>query len=681
LHDAILGGYVKLRLPAALAALCLCGAAAAADTIPAIDFFKHPLYRSVKISPDGKYLAATVPEENRTRLAIIKLADMSISAVFNVPDGIRANRFFWVNNERVVFDTVEQTFDLGSKLERPRQTGMIYTGKFDGSDGRELHGTLERGEATGGIRGDSRPYYLEGRIPNSGDSVLIGIYDQYDETVGSIEYIRESIYQLNVDTAHRKQVAVPPYRSFSFLSDADGQVRYTVAWNEHDEVITSYRASNDAAWTVLSTEPAHGERSSPLGFSADGSHAYLGAPDGVYLVDLKSGQRKLVSKTGGVGSDDVVTGPDMQTPIGVAFENDYPGIELFEPGSAEAQTIQTLQKTFKDQRVQVTSYSRDGKAGVVRVSGDTDPGEFFLFNLGKKEVVPLLKSMPWIDPAKMATMDAVQIKARDGTVLHGYLTTPRGAPDKGLPLVVLVHGGPRLRDEWGFDPEVQFLASRGYAVLQVNYRGSGGYGHDFEAMGYRQWGGTMQDDVTDATLWAIKDGVADARRICIAGASYGAYSALMGVIREPDLYRCAFAYDGVYDLELMFSRGDTSESMEYVNDLRVILGTDAADLRRRSPVYNVERIKVPLLLAHGMADERAPYAHFTALTAALDKAGKHYESLVKPKEEHGFYNEKNATELYEKLAAFLDRNIGKGAAPAAAPVEAAGAAAAAPAGH
>lgn len=650
---------MKLRSLAAGAALCLAGAAWA-DTVPTIDFFKHPLYRSVKISPDGKYLAATVPEENRTRLAIIKLADMSISTAFNVLDGEQAWDFFWVNDHRVVFNTIKQTFDIGGKLERPQYTGQIYAGNADGSDGLELHGIMNRTESVDAMEGDTRPYWLARRIPNSKDSVLIGIYDYSAEKV--------TIYRLNTETAHRTLVAIPPYRSFNFLSDADGQVRYFVAEDESDHLVTEYRDSDSASWVTLSKEPVLGLHSTvPLSFTADGKQAYIDTPTGVYLVDLKSSERTQVSKATNVERGDVVLGTDSRTPIGLAFDGDYPSIELFDPKTPDSQLMLTLEKTFKDQRVELTSFSSDGKLGVVKVSSDVSPGEFFLVDVEKKQVSPLLKSMPWIDPAKMATKDAIHIKARDGTLLNGYLTTPRGAPDKGLPLVVLVHGGPHgIHDAWEFHSWVQFLASRGYAVLQVNYRGSGGRGHDFEAMGYKHWGTTMQDDVTDATLWAIKDGVADPRRICIAGGSYGAYSAMMGVIREPDLYRCAFAYDGVYDLEQMFKSGDTSEVMEGVNYLRDVLGTDSEDLRKRSPVYNVDKIKVPLFLAHGKADERAPYVQYTELTAALDKAGKHYESLVKSGEEHGFYNPKNSAELFDKLADFLDRNIGRNAAQAAA---------------
>jgi len=646
--------------------LCLGLGSALADGTPTIDFFKHPQYRNIKISPTGEYLAVSVPTDQHSRLAIIKLANLSISTVFDLPDAVDINHFFWVNDHRVVYDTAKREFSVTGALERPRYSGLIYAGDADGGNARELHG-YAKDSGLNGIHYDQVPYHLESAIANSKDSVLILAEDQQLSQDNTYTTYGWNIDRLNVNTSHREAVESPSYAEFDFLPDADGQIRYLVGY-EHGQTTTMYRASNHEAWTTISKEPSLDQRSNALGFTADNSGVYLGTGQGVYLENLSTKERKQVSKAPDIDTDNVVMAADGHTPIGIEVEPDYPGIELFDPGEPTAQMIRRLEKTFKDSQIEVTSFTRDGKHAVVRVSSDVDPGQFFLVDMESNAVSPLLKAMPWINPDKMSQMEAIQIKARDGTLLHGYLTIPRGAPEHGLPMVVLVHGGPHgPRDSWGFDPEVQFLASKGYAVLQINYRGSGGYGHAFMTSGFKHWGTTMQDDVTDATLWAIKDGVADPERICIAGGSYGAYAAMMGVIREPDLYRCAFAYDGVYDLSLMFHSGDISQDEEGLNYLRDVLGTDQADLRSRSPVYNVDRIKARLFLAHGEDDERAPLAHFTELTAALDKSGKPYEKLLKPKEEHGFYNEKNNAELYDKVAAFLDKYIGAGAAAVATP--------------
>jgi dipeptidyl aminopeptidase/acylaminoacyl peptidase len=303
----------------------------------------------------------------------------------------------------------------------------------------------------------------------------------------------------------------------------------------------------------------------------------------------------------------------------------------------------------------------------VLVESDTDPGQFFLYDAEARKLTFLLARRPWIKPEQMAPMEPVLLKARDGLPLHGYLTRPPGKSDaKHLPLVVFVHGGPYyIRDAWGYDSDVQALASRGYAVLQVNYRGSGGYGDAFVRAGFRQWGGTMQDDVTDATRWAIAEGIADAGRICIFGGSYGGYAALEGATRETDLYRCAIGYVGVYDLRLMYSRGDIPQSMFGENYLKMVLGEDESILWDRSPIAHLDRLKAKVMLIVGGADRRVPPVQGENLHSALNKAHVEHEWLYQRTEGHGFYDEKHREELLASVMAFLDRNIGASAARAA----------------
>jgi dipeptidyl aminopeptidase/acylaminoacyl peptidase len=260
----------------------------------------------------------------------------------------------------------------------------------------------------------------------------------------------------------------------------------------------------------------------------------------------------------------------------------------------------------------------------------------------------------------MAASEPVAVKARDGLPLHGYLTRPPGHdPAKQLPLVVFVHGGPYgIRDDWEFEPHVQMMASRGYAVLQVNYRGSGGYGHAFEVAGHREWGGRMQDDVTDATQWAVAQGVADPKRICIFGGSYGGYAALEGAVKEPDLYACSIGYVGVYDLRLMFTRGDIPQSSSGDNYLKNVLGEDESVLWDRSPVAHVDRLKAKVMLIVGGQDQRVPPVQGESMRIALNKAHIPYEWLYQRTEGHGFYDEKNTEDMFAKVIAFLDHNIG-----------------------
>jgi dipeptidyl aminopeptidase/acylaminoacyl peptidase len=224
-------------------------------------------------------------------------------------------------------------------------------------------------------------------------------------------------------------------------------------------------------------------------------------------------------------------------------------------------------------------------------------------------------------------------------------------------MVVMPHGGPHgVRDYWRFDPYVQMLASRGFAVLQVNFRGSGGYGREFLYSGYKRWGLEMQDDVTDATLWAIANGITTPNSVCIFGASYGGYASLMGAVKEPDLYACAIVYVGVYDLEMMLTEGDIPETESGKNYLDQALGNDLQDLRQRSPINHLEKLTAPLMIVHGAKDRRVPIEQAEALRERMDDLGKEYEWLVKPNEGHGFYDKDNRIELYEAMLEFLNRH-------------------------
>ena len=261
----------------------------------------------------------------------------------------------------------------------------------------------------------------------------------------------------------------------------------------------------------------------------------------------------------------------------------------------------------------------------------------------------------------MAEMRPVTLKARDGLPLHGYLTVPKGSDGKGLPLVVMPHGGPYgIADVWGFDAQVQMLAAAGYGVLQVNFRGSAFRGRDFAAAGARQWGRAMQDDITDATRWAVQQGIADAERICIFGGSYGGYAALMGVAREPTLYQCAVGYIGVYDLPLMYGQGDVRDERTGMAFLRDWVGARDG-LASVSPVHLADRIQVPVFLAAGGEDERAPIEHSRRMERALRQAGVPVETLYYDTEGHGFYVDAHRVEFNERLLAFLSRHIGAGA--------------------
>jgi len=343
-----------------------------------------------------------------------------------------------------------------------------------------------------------------------------------------------------------------------------------------------------------------------------------------------------------------------------------PGLPHYEYiSSSDNETVKlhkSLRAAFKGQDIRITSHTSNGEEVIVFVYSSVNPGEYYLFNAKTNKAEFLFARNSWLNPQLLRPQQAVTITARDGLQLPSYLTLPDDS-GKPAPMVVMVHGGPHgVRDEWGYNADVQFLANRGYAVLQVNFRGSGGFGPSFESKGYGEWGGKMQDDITDATQWAVQQGHADAQRICIFGGSYGGYAALMGVAKEPDLYQCAIGYVGVYDLATMFEKGDIPDQRSGKGYLRKVLGTDEAVLNARSPVHLADNIKAKVLLAHGGNDERVPVAHARMMREALEQAGNPPEWLLYQREGHGFADVEHRIELYKQMEAFLDKNIGANAA-------------------
>jgi dipeptidyl aminopeptidase/acylaminoacyl peptidase len=593
------------------------------------DFFRHPLIGEASISPDGRYLALLLPKGDKTQLNIVETATLKSTAAYDMGADEFVVNLHWTGDDTVVWEAAER---FGA-LDKPYRTGNLMSGRADKPDGHRLGSELE---------------YL-GRINDNPHEVLAA----WDK----------SIYRVNVHSTKIIEVAVVPFDDAEVYVDNSGKVRLATTLKKED-LITDLWDDASRHWGEWRRFNRWGGKVKPLSFAADNRHVYVGsdveAPtNGVYLADTESDERKLLFRDDKVDWHELLFVPGTEEPAGVLSYPDYPAYHFFDEQSETAKLYADLRGAFPNCLVQITSSSADGRLAVVKVESDRQPEVLYLLDREKHGMRLLFKSMPWIDPQEMSEMSAFVITTRDKVELHGYLTLPKGAGEKNLPMIVLPHGGPHgVRDLWGYDPEVQFLANHGYAVLQINFRGSGGYGRDLESLGYGHWGTTMQDDVTDATLWAIQEGIADPSRICIYGASYGGYSALMGAIREPDLYRCAASYVGVTDLLVERRYSDTSESTEGRLYMDRAYGTNKDDLKARSPVYNVDAIKVPLFLAQGGSDRRVPKENFTALTSALSHAGKTYESLFKEEEGHGFYKEDNQVELYDHLLAFFNRNTG-----------------------
>ncbi len=655
--------------------------ALAAEPVPLAEFARHQQFKQVKISPDGKHLAASSVIDGKVVLSIIDL-EKNTGLTVRPRDEDEVYRFWWVSNERIVYSVAQHV----GNLEVPASTGELFAVNVDGKRRDVLFGYRASDSASGStgshIQKKQSEYasaWMLDDLRDDDDNALITVQRwnwSHVATAGG-ESLHAEVRRIDVRTGKNRSVATAPLANVQFLTDHNGEVRFAAGLDNKQKQKVYYREGDDKEWIVVLDETVTGDAVWPIKFNRSGKGVYFkcgGSNNrgGVCLWDVEKRQFKTLWSGVDSGADEFEETFDGQDLFAIRSMPGRTAVTLLDKNAEEAKVLVDLMQQFPGEDVHFVNASKDGSKAVVIVESDRDPGSFYLYDAKAKKLSFLLARAPWIKPEAMAVMEPFSIKARDGQILHGYLTRPPGKEEaKTLPMVVFVHGGPHgIYDTWGYDPIVQVLASRGYAVLQVNYRGSGGYGLAFQKAGYREWGGKMQDDVTDATHWAIKEGAADPKRICIFGGSYGGYAALQGAVREPDLYQCTIGYVGVYDLRLMKSRGDIPQSFSGEGYLDMVLGSDDTLIAQRSPINQIDRIKADVMLIVGGQDKRVPPVQGENLRNAMLKRGKKLEWLYQATEGHGFYDEANVTELYQRVLAFLDRNIGSKRNVDVGPVEA-----------
>lgn len=621
------------------------------------ELLKRDNFNQIKISPDGKHYALSLPTDDRTLLRIVRSSDMATTAGLNPGSNTHVSNLVWVNDERLLFSVEEKI----GELDQPRPTGEIFAINADGSRQELLYGMRAEGGKLGSRLDKGRQEYgsawLLDVVAGDDRKILINVWPwaRKSEPYSQVD-------ELDVYSGRRNRVALAPVQRASFVTDPAGQVRFATGAGVDNRLQTWHRADNSAKWELLNDEGKSHRQMVPLGFSADGRTAYLQieeaeGPDGIYALDTASGEQTLALRGDFGDPYHLLHDPTGRILIGAIWLEGKPVMRYFNRKDPHALLYRMLELSFPGHMLIIGSSTRGGAQALLHVSSDHNPGDYYLFDVAQKKADLLQPAREWIDPRRTARKQAIDLQARDGMRLHGYLTVPPGKQAEKLPMIVVPHGGPfGVADTWGFDTHAQVLAARGFAVLQLNFRGSGYYGRAYLQAGLRQWGRAMQDDLTDATRWAIEAGIADAERICIAGASYGAYAALMGVAKEPDLYRCAAGNVGVYDLPLMYRRGDIRQQRSGRNYLEEALGKE--DLESISPTRLADRIKVPVFLAAGGKDERAPPDHTRAMEKALQDAKVPVQTLIFPTEGHGFYVDANRQEFYEKLLAFFDEHIG-----------------------
>lgn len=639
-------------IAAALAAAPLSGINAAAP--PLEDLVKLPMFESAKLSPDGKHIALTVPRGEQDALAILRVADLGVVKLHTLADKRSFAQFDWTGEQRIIFSTMIKR----GGYAQPFYTGDVFAVDIDGGKERTLFSEmLGYGKATAGSK-KSSPYEsasILDALPEQPGKALIQV-----SRFGSRDGQPAEIYEIDTYSGRRGRLAKAPLPGCSFLLDAKRFPRFANCADDNDTSLLYMRTPEQRDWALVNDSSKSGQRILVTAVTDDG-RVFASADNrkdtaSIGRFDPATGKFTELARDPVVDPFDLLYSLDGIEPLAAVFMPGKPEVRFLGNEHADVAVLKSLLAGFPDRHVRITGAGRDGRFAIVQVASDRDPGQFYLYERTKGQARFLMARSPWIDPKAMAEVRPFTMKARDGLALHGYLTIPPGRALKNLPLIVNPHGGPHgPRDMWGYSRDAQVLASRGYLVLQVDFRGSGGYGEAFMEAGYREWGGQIQDDIIDATRWAIGQGYADADRVCTYGGSFGGYSAVMAPIREPGLFRCAIGVAGVYDLNLLFKDGDVQQRTAGNNYLDKVLGSDSTLLDAHSPAMQVAGLKAPVLIVHGKLDVRAPISHADALRRALDAKEHPYEWLVEASEGHGFYAEDNLRDMYRQVFAFLDR--------------------------
>jgi acetyl esterase/lipase len=633
--------------------------------IPVANFVKHGDYLDMELSPDGKHIAARVRVDGRVFLYFLDTVSMKVVGGVKPRSGDEIHSATWINNERIVYQFREAVYFSDS----PLATGELFATNIDGKKSAMLYG-YRAGESTLGSRIAKRkdtnatPEIISTLI-NDEKQILIVEYPWTLE--GRVFYDTRKknsvVSRLNIYTGIKRKIETLPFPGAEPFANEDGQIRFVRWTNEHFETEFAYRENDDADWTTLDNKQA--QNHVPIGVSKSGQNVYFRGAVGeaeyttIFDLDLKTGTYTQLFNNLKADVEGLNWDTELDKPV-IGFTYPDRAAYTYAQGTSKtAKLHKQLVGAFSGQHVSITSQS-EGLA-LVHVSSDVNPGEYYLFNTVTNNASFLWANRSWLDPADMANKQPLRFKTDDGLEINGYITLPTNlAAKQKTPMVVMIHGGPHfVRDYWTFDGEVQLFASRGYAVLQINYRGSGGYGDKFQQAGYLQWGNKMIQDIIAGTQYAVNSYPVDKNRMCLYGASYGGYAALMAAVRAPDTYKCTIGYVGIYDLNYAYTQSDTMKAMGGEAYLNKVIGINKEQLNEFSPINHADKIKANVLLIHGKKDSRVPVINAETMLQKLQNAGKEVPYLLFSNSGHGVYDPQGRNTLYNGVLEFLDKNIGE----------------------
>ena len=610
---------------------------AAAPLIPLAHFFDNPERAMTRVSPDGALLSWVAPLDGVLNVFLRPVADPGDpgrSVTRDTEQGVRGY-VFTRDSRRIVY---------------PKDRG-----------GDENHHLLCVDLAAPGRLRDLTPF----------DGVRAGVLSLPRATprrmLVSLNLRERSAFdphRLNLANGALERIAENPGDVLGWVADRAGQVRAAHRQTPAGDYRIDAREHEGAEFRTIA-EYANEDDGHPYAFSADGRSLYVGSARGSDLrrlvaLDVETGRERVLDEDEEADLSSPVISDRTGELLGAAYRRDRVVLHAFD--ERLARDWERLREIHPGDP-SVTGQDAEERLWVVSYDDDRDPGATYLYDRDSGRASFLHRPRPWLDPSTLAPMEPVRIRSRDGLDLRCYLTVPIGVDRRALPMVLLVHGGPWARDAWGYHAEAQFLANRGYAVLQVNYRGSTGFGKRFTHAAEREFAGRMHDDLIDAVDWAVGRGIADPARVGIYGGSYGGYAALVGATFTPDVFAAVVSYVGPSSLVTLIRSFPPywrpfleSTWYRYVGD-----PDDPAqlpDLEARSPLSRVDRIKAPLLVIQGATDPRVTRIESEQIVAALRERGVDVEYLVKEDEGHGFVRPQNRLDAYRAIERFFARHLG-----------------------
>jgi len=603
-----------------------------APLIPMEDFFRNPEKSSFQISPSGDHVAFMKPWKTRMNVFVMEMKTKKEKRL-TASESRGIYGFTWLTNNRI---------------------GYV---KDDGGD-ENMHFYAINIDGTNEI--DLTPFdNIQARIiddlEEDPNNVIIGLNKRNPQI--------HDPYRININNGTMKMIAENPGNISGWMTDHDGRLRIAITSDGVNTSILHRKSETEKFKPILTTD--FKVSVSPLFFTFDNQNLYVSSnrdrdKASIFEFDINEGKEgKLLFEHNKVDVSGLMYSKKRKVLTGVNFTVAKREMVFFDSWREDIQN--KLEKKLPGYEVGITSFSKDESKAVVVTYSDRSRGTYYFYDIESDILTKLGEISPWLDEDDMAEMTPIKYESRDGLTIHGYLTLPKGSNGKNLPVVVNPHGGPWARDTWGYKSEIQFLANRGYAVFQMNFRGSTGYGRKFWEISFKEWGKSMQDDITDGVNWLIKEGIADPKRIAIYGASYGGYATLAGLTFTPNLYACGVDYVGVSSL-FTFMESIPPYWELYRSMLYEMVGHPEHDkdlLASSSPLLHIDKIKVPLFIAQGANDPRVKKSESDQIVKALKDAGIDVPYMVKDDEGHGFYNEENQFDFYQEMEKFLDKHIGK----------------------